>query len=229
MFPYLGLQDHFTFPGPDEVDPSGIVAAGGNLSPGMLLSAYRQGIFPWFNPGEDILWWNPDPRFVLFPEDLHVSKSMERLLRRETYRIRFDTSFAEVISACAEQYRPDQGGTWITEEMQKAYIELHNLGFAHSAEAWEGEQLVGGLYGVSLGALFCGESMFFRRPNASKAAFITLVRELVSRGVELIDSQLYTPHLESLGAVEIPRQEYLRRLEELLKKPDLPCNWSSWL
>ncbi len=229
MFPYLSSQDYFTFPDPEEADPSGLLAAGGNLSPGMLLSAYRQGVFPWFNPGEEILWWNPDPRFVLFPEDLHVSKSMLRLLRRETYRISFDTSFAEVIASCAEQYRPDQGGTWITGEMQKAYIELHQLGYAHSAEAWEGDTLVGGLYGVSLGGIFCGESMFFRRPNASKAAFITLIEHLRSRGVELIDSQIHTPHLESLGAIEIPRQEYLRLLNLLLRKTDLSGSWSGWI
>ena len=230
MFPYLTLQDHFTFPDPKQTDSSGILAAGGNLSPGMLLSAYRQGVFPWFNPGEEILWWCPDPRFVLFPQELHISKSMGKLLSRQIYSITFDHAFAEVIRGCAERPRPGQDGTWITDEMLSAYIELNRLGYAHSVEARDREgHLAGGLYGVCIGGLFCGESMYSLKPNASKAAFVTLVQELTRRGVELIDSQVHTGHLETLGAKEISRKEYLNMLDSLLQKPDLQGSWAGWV
>ena len=228
MFPYLKINDSFQFPDPDDADPSGILASGGNLSPGMLISAYRQGIFPWFSPEEPILWWSPDPRFVLYPDELHVSRRMRRVLRKGSFSITFDRAFAEVIKQCAAKYRPGQEGTWITPGMRNAYNELHRLGIAHSAEAWEGDRLVGGLYGLSLGGMFFGESMFTHVPNASKAAFITLTRAMVSRGICLIDSQVYTSHLETLGAREIPRAEYLLELQELLLLPDLTGSWSSW-
>jgi leucyl/phenylalanyl-tRNA---protein transferase len=228
MFPYLELNDSFQFPDPEEADEYGILASGGNLSPGMLVSAYRQGIFPWFSRGEPVLWWSPDPRFVLYPEELHVSKSMRRVLKRNIFSVTFDTAFEEVISRCASKYRPGQGGTWITGGMQASYIELHRLGIAHSAEAWLDGRLAGGLYGLSFGGLFCGESMFSDVPNASKAAFITLVEQLALRGVGLIDSQVFTPHLATLGAKDIPRTRYIHEMKELLLLPGPEAPWSDW-
>lgn len=228
MFPYLNLEDRFQFPDPEEADATGILASGGNLSPGMLYSAYRQGIFPWFNRDEPILWWSPDPRCVLYPSDLHVSQSMRRLLRKQSYSITYDQAFAQVIARCAAIHRPGQHGTWITSAMQSAYGELHRAGIAHSVEAWAGDSLAGGLYGIAVGAVFCGESMFAERPNASKAAFITLVGDLVDHGYELIDCQIYNPHLASLGAVEIPRRRYLSQLRELLRRPEESGAWSEW-
>jgi leucyl/phenylalanyl-tRNA---protein transferase len=228
MFPYLDLEDRFQFPDPEEADTTGILASGGNLSPGMLLSAYGQGIFPWFNRDEPILWWSPDPRFVLYPGELHISKSMRRLLKKNTYAITYDQEFEAVIGRCAAISRPGQRGTWITSAMRDAYTALHLAGIAHSVEAWAGERLVGGLYGIGLGGVFCGESMFADYPNASKAAFITLVGDLVRHDYQLIDCQVHTPHLESLGAVEIPRSDYLGRLQELIRQPECSTSWSSW-
>jgi leucyl/phenylalanyl-tRNA--protein transferase len=228
MFPYLELNDSFQFPDPEEADEYGILASGGNLSPGMLLSAYRQGIFPWFNRHEPILWWSPDPRCVLYPEELHVSKSMRRELRKGTFTVTFDTAFDEVIGECAAKYRPGQGGTWITADMREAYSQLHRHGVAHSAEAWFDGSLAGGLYGLSLGGLFCGESMFSHRANASKAAFITLVGELAARGTRLIDCQVYNPHLATLGAKDIPRSRYLREMKVLLELPGPGASWTDW-
>jgi len=228
MFPYLSVNDSFQFPDPREAEPPGIVASGGNLSPGMLVSAYRQGIFPWFNEEDPILWWSPDPRFVLYPDRLHVSKSMRRVLKRGLFRITFDTAFDQVISECAARERPGQDGTWITEEMRDAYSVLHRLGIAHSVEAWQEERLVGGLYGLSLGKIFFGESMFTHSANASKTAFIVLVRALSAHGVGLIDCQVYTHHLSTLGAEDIPRSRYLAELNSLLEEPGLPESWSHW-
>jgi leucyl/phenylalanyl-tRNA--protein transferase len=207
----------FPFPPPSSADPRGILCTGGNLSPGLLLSAYEQGIFPWYNEDEPILWWSPDPRFVLFPEELHVSQTMRKLLRREDFELCLDRDFPSVIRACASSPRPGQDGTWIGPEMIEAYIELHRLGYAHSAEARRGGELVGGLYGVSIGSVFFGESMFSRADDASKAAFIPLVWRLCEEGFTLIDSQVYTDHLAGLGAREIPRIEYLRLLAERLE------------
>jgi leucyl/phenylalanyl-tRNA--protein transferase len=223
-FPYLAPDMYFSFPDPAKA-PGGFIAAGGNLSPGMLVSAYLQGLFPWFNEGEPILWHSPDPRFVLFPEKLHVSQSMRKVLRQGVFEIRFDTDFPRVIRSCAETRRKGQRGTWITRDMIAAYSELHRLGFAHSAEAWQNGELAGGCYGVFLdslrrpldlgsvsGGVFFGESMFARKTNASKAAFITLARHLFDRGVAFIDCQVHTDHLASLGGEEISRQDYLRML-----------------
>lgn len=201
------------------------MAIGGDLSINRLLLAYRSGIFPWYSPGEPILWWSPDPRFVLFPERLQVSKSMRQLLRRNAFEISFDRAFAEVIARCSSAPRPGQSGTWITTEMQAAYIRLHKAGFAHSAEAWQNGVLVGGLYGISLGRIFFGESMFSEVSNASKAAFITLVQWLLARNFQLIDSQVYTEHLASLGAEELPRSEYLSLLQQGLSAETLPGPW----
>lgn len=229
-FPYLGESDRFRFPPPEKATAEGIVAAGGNLSPGMLLSAYSQGIFPWFSEHDPILWWSPDPRFVLFPEKLHVSKSMRRFLKKTDLQFTVDTAFPEVLEACAAAPRDGQEGTWITADMQEAYTTLHEMGYAHSVEAWQPEgRLAGGLYGVSLGNIFFGESMFARVSNASKAAFIVFVRDLEKRGFRLIDSQIYTRHLESLGGEDISRDRYLELLREGLEYPTLKGSWQPLL
>lgn len=190
----------------------GIGASGGNLSPGMLLSAYEQGYFPWYSAGDPLLWWSPDPRFVLFPEKLHVSSSMKKVLRRGDFEIRFDSAFPAVIRSCSEIERPGQDGTWIVDDMIGAYCALHALGWVHSAEAYRDGALVGGCYGMRLGNAFFGESMFARAPNASKAAFITLALTLFSDGVRFIDCQVPTGHLGSLGAEEVPRRSFIRAL-----------------
>jgi leucyl/phenylalanyl-tRNA--protein transferase len=195
-------------------EPDGLLAVGGDLAPERILSAYRQGIFPWFSPGQPILWWSPDPRAVLLPEKLKVSRSLRKTINKGSFRVTFDTAFEQVIRACAATPRRGQPGTWITEEMQQAYIHLHRMGHAHSAESWSGDELVGGLYGLRLGRVFYGESMFSRRTDASKVAFVHLVRKLQEEGVVLIDCQVTTDHLLSLGAEEIPR----RRFVELLRQ-----------
>ena len=199
--------------------PPGLLAAGGDLAPQMLLAAYRQGVFPWYSPGQPILWWSPDPRMVLFPAELKVSRSLRRRLARQDYEIRWDTAFREVMEACAAP-RPGQEGTWINAAMVDAYVRLFELGRAHSVETWMGGELVGGLYGVSIGCAFFGESMFSRVSDASKLAFVHLVRRLEAAGVGLIDCQMSTRHLASLGAREISRSEFTRRLAELV---DLNC------
>ena len=228
-FPYLDEDQDFPFPDPAEADSGGILCTGGNLSPGLLLSAYRRGIFPWFSEGDPLLWWSPDPRFVLFPGELHVSDTMRKILRHRLgpsidegarYELRLDQDFPAVIRACSETPRAGQDGTWITEDMIAAYIELHALGYAHSIEARREGRLVGGLYGVSLGAIFFGESMFSLEDDASKVAFIPLVWRLREEGFTLVDSQVYTDHLAGLGAREIPRVEYLSLLTERLSGRD---------
>lgn len=207
-------SDPTQFPEPHYAleDPDGLLAVGGDLSPERLLSAYRQGIFPWYNSGQPILWWSPNPRAVLFPERLRVSRSLRKTLRKRRFEVTLDTAFADVIEACSEP-RPDQDGTWITEEMKQAYIRLHEIGFAHSAECWEQGRLVGGLYGVSLGRVFFGESMFARRSDASKVAFVHLVEQLKAWDFLLIDCQVHTAHLASLGAEDIARERFLALLE----------------
>lgn len=194
-------------------EPDGLLAVGGDLTPERILNAYRHGIFPWFSPGQPILWWSPDPRAVLFPHQFKVARSLRKTINKGSFHVRFDTAFAQVIRACADTPRRGQPGTWITPEMQQAYIRLHQLGYAHSAESWQGEELVGGLYGIRLGRVFYGESMFSRKTDASKVAFVHLVRKLQDEGVVLIDCQVTTDHLLSLGAEEIPR----RRFVELLR------------
>lgn len=210
--PLFQLTDIPLFPPPELAEPEGLLAIGGDLSPPRLLLAYSMGIFPWFNDGDPILWWSPDPRCIIEPDGVQVSRSLGKVLRRGTFRVTFDRSFREVISACAEVRRGGGEGTWITAEMIEAFCRLHELGYAHSVECWRGEVLAGGLYGVSLGRCFFGESMFHRETDASKVAFVTLVHRLREMEFELIDGQLPTPHLESLGARNIPRPEFLRRL-----------------
>ena len=197
------------------VEPNGLLAAGGDLSPGRLVDAYRHGIFPWFNRGQPILWWSPDPRTVLFPNELKVSRSLAKAMRNRSYEIRADTSFRSVMQACA-QPRPSQDGTWISDEMIAAYCALHEKGLAHSVETWIDGELAGGLYGVAFGRMFFGESMFTRAPDASKIAFVHLVRQLERWNFGMIDCQVHTDHLASLGARAIARMDFVRKLQELI-------------
>jgi leucyl/phenylalanyl-tRNA--protein transferase len=206
-------------------DPNGLLAAGGELSSERLLEAYRRGIFPWFSEGDPILWWSPDPRMVLFPEELRISRSLAKTLRNRRYEVRFDSAFDEVIAGCAGP-RSREAGTWITDEMIAAYRALHALGWAHSAETWIDGALAGGLYGVAVGQVFFGESMFSRSADASKIALVALVAHLKSADFRLIDCQMRTQHLESLGAREIPRRRFSRLLEELIHYPRSPGSWS---
>ncbi|WP_397377431.1 leucyl/phenylalanyl-tRNA--protein transferase [Pseudomonas sp.] len=199
-------------------DPNGLLAAGGDLTPDRLIQAYRHGCFPWFQDGQPILWWSPDPRTVLLPSELHVSRSLSKVMRQERYRVSFDQCFTEVIRACAAP-RSYAAETWITTPMQDAYLELHRRGIAHSVEVWRGPELVGGLYGLAMGQLFFGESMFSRADNASKVGFATLVERLRAWGFVLIDCQMPTEHLISLGARSIPRTEFAQYLKNHLDQP----------
>jgi leucyl/phenylalanyl-tRNA--protein transferase len=203
------LTDKIAFPPVSETSPEGILAIGGDLQPERLLLAYKSGIFPWYGEDEPIIWWSPDPRMVLFPDELKVSKSMRQLLRRQPFTVTYNTAFEQVIQACAIIRRPGQDDTWITTEMEAAYIELFNMGYITSVEVWRDEKLVGGAYGVNLGRVFCGESMFAYESNASKFGFIHLVRKIQAEGCQIIDCQMHTNHLESLGAYEIPRELFL--------------------
>ncbi|ELY7392427.1 leucyl/phenylalanyl-tRNA--protein transferase [Cronobacter universalis] len=206
------------FPSPEGAlrEPNGLLALGGDLSPARLMMAYQQGIFPWFSPGDPILWWSPDPRAVIWPERLHISRSMRRFHRRSPYRVTLNHAFNAVIQGCASD-RDD--GTWITNDVVIAWQRLHELGHAHSVEVWQDDTLVGGMYGVAQGALFCGESMFSRRENASKTALLVFCDYFLAQGGRLIDCQVLNPHTASLGAVEIPRRDYLQRLAELRPLP----------
>ena len=210
---------HFIFPNPSEADDEGLLAYGGDLSVNRLLCAYSQGIFPWFNDDDPILWWSPNPRFVLYIDDLHIPKSLKKIIKKNRFEIRFDTSFVKVMIECANANRPDQDGTWITPDMIEAYSDLHKQGFAHSFEAWLDGELVGGGYGVAIGDIFCGESMFTKVNDASKVAFVALVDRLKQNGFRLIDSQIYTEHLERFGAKHITRDEYLNLVKQSLNNP----------
>lgn len=203
------------FPPVENANPDGLLAMGGDLSVERLLDAYNHGIFPWYDSSEPILWWSPDPRMVLFPENLRVSKSMKKLLKKEAFQVTFNQDFTAVIAQCALIKRDGQNGTWITQEIKEAYLKLHHLGVVQSVEVWQNEKLVGGLYGIYLieKKIFCGESMFAKVSNASKYGFITYVKKLKGEGVKLIDCQIFTPHLASLGASEIPRKEFLDYLK----------------
>ena len=217
------MQD-WVFPDPREADPEGLLAFGGDLRPERLLSAYARGIFPWYE-SEPILWFSPDPRMVLVPRDLRISRSLQKTMRQDRYRVGFDTAFERVIRACAEISRPGQEGTWITPEMIDAYVALHHLGFAHSTEAWQGDELVGGAYGVALGSVFFGESMFATENDASKVAFAALVQQLDAWGFRVIDCQVSTPHLASFGASEWPRDDFLDLLVTALGAPTRRGAW----
>jgi len=207
--------------------PDGVLCTGGNLSPGMLLSAYRQGVFPWFNDEDPIVWWSPDPRFVLIPDELHASATMRKIIKKRRFELKLDTAFGQVIGSCSAAPRPGQNGTWITGDMVEGYLRLHELGYAHSVEAWMGDRLVGGLYGISLGSAFFGESMFSLEPDASKAAFIPFVWALAEAGFTLVDSQVRTAHVESLGGRSVPREGYLSLLHAALGSPTLKGDWSA--
>jgi len=205
--------------------PNGLLCAGGDLAPERLVEAYRHGIFPWFSEGDPILWWSPDPRMVLFPDELKVSRSLGKRVDRGTYETRVDTAFREVIEACAGP-REGQSGTWIVPEMVEAYVRLHELGFAHSVESWREGRLEGGLYGVALGRVFFGESMFARAPDASKVALVKLVERLRRDGCRAIDCQQATPHLASLGAREISRKAFAQLLKESIQYPPSGSRWA---
>lgn len=207
------LTKDLFFPPVSEADEEGILAIGGDLSPERLELAYKSGIFPWFNPGEPILWWSPDPRMVLFLDELIVSKSMRNILNRNIFKVTFNKNFRDVISNCQKIKRDGQNGTWISNEMIDAYCALNEKGIAKSIEVWQDEVLVGGLYGIDLGNIFCGESMFSKVSNASKAAFIALVEYLRKYNYKLLDCQVYNPHLESLGCVEIDREAFISILK----------------
>jgi len=223
--PWLNA-DNFEFPEPDSAlqEPNGLLAAGGSLEPERLLEAYCKGIFPWYEEDQPILWWTPDPRMVLYPDELHISRSLARTLKKHSCRISSDEAFRDVLMACAGE-RANSSGTWITREMIEAYCELHALGIAHSVEVWEDKVLVGGLYGLAIGTVFFGESMFSIRDNASKIAFVTLVKKLKTLGYTLIDCQVSSSFLASFGAREIPRRDFMNQLP---KSPDYSRNQAHW-
>jgi leucyl/phenylalanyl-tRNA--protein transferase len=227
MIPWL--EAHDPFPPPSAARADGLLAASRDLTPTRLLDAYRRGIFPWFCAGDPVLWWTPNPRTVLFPEEFRLSRSLSRTLRRGNFRVRLDTAFSQVIDACANTPRPGQDGTWITASIRSAYSALHQAGWAHSVETWradaDGETLIGGLYGVAIGGMFYGESMFAHCADASKIAFAHLIRYLRQYEFGLLDCQAPTKHLFSLGAREIPRAEFLRHLALLTAKPTAPGLW----
>lgn len=220
------LDERLVFPRPDLAEDNGLLAVGGDLRPERLLLAYSSGIFPWPHEGLPLLWFSPDPRMVLLPEDLIINRTLRKVMNRGTYEVRFDTAFRKVMVGCAKVPRPGQQGTWITPAMLKAYVDLHERGIAHSIEAWQGDELAGGLYGISLGGAFFGESMFTRAPDASKVAFATLVRWLPSVGINLVDCQVYTDHLDRFGATEWPRPKFLAALEEAMKQPTHKGPWT---
>lgn len=207
-------NEQLYFPPVEDADENGLLAIGGDLTPARLILAYRSGIFPWFNEADPICWWSPDPRFVLYPSQLKISKSMQQVVKKQTFQFSSNKAFKAVIQACSTTPRNGQNGTWITKEMQDAYLHMHQLGYAHSAEAWLNDELVGGLYGIRLGNVFFGESMFSHVSNASKFAFIQYVQQLQIENVQLIDCQVHTHHLESLGAAMIPRKTFMQHLHQ---------------
>jgi leucyl/phenylalanyl-tRNA---protein transferase len=223
--PIYRLVDEPIFPPPDYADPSGLLAVGGDLSNERLLEAYRLGIFPWYSEDQPILWWSPDPRLILELRDFKISRSLRKTLKKGVFQVTFDHAFEAVIRACALVPREAQNGTWITDEMREAYVNLHGLGYAHSVESWFEGKLAGGLYGVSLGKCFFGESMFHLKTDASKVALATLVEKLKSWDFHFIDSQMTTEHMLRLGAKELPRRIFLRRLQSALRYPTKRWRW----
>jgi leucyl/phenylalanyl-tRNA---protein transferase len=223
--PVYALDDKIIFPDPRLARGDGLLAVGGDLSAERLLQAYSRGIFPWYSDGDPILWWSPDPRMVLYTEKFKVSKSLAQVLRNKNYEVRFDTAFEDVIEQCSKVPRFGQGGTWITKEMKKAYIDLHRRGFAHSVETFIYGKLAGGLYGVSLGKAFFGESMFYVEKDASKIALYFLIEKLKEWEFHFIDAQVETAHLKRLGAENITKEEFLTMLKEALQYPTIKNNW----
>lgn len=215
MCPVVALNHELWFPPQEWAEPDGLLAVGGDLSPERLILAYKSGIFPWFEYEKMVFWYSTNPRLVLYPDQLKISKSMKQVLKKQQFKVTFDSEFERVIRACSEQPRADQEGTWINDNFMESYIKLHSMGYAHSVEVWdEEEELVGGLYGIALGKVFSGESMFARKNNASKVGFITLVQHLAAQNLGFIDCQSSTAHLLSLGATEIPRYIFLKQLKE---------------
>ena len=223
--PVFELTDEIVFPPPELAEENGLLAIGGDLSESRILLAYSMGIFPWYSKEDPLLWWSPDPRLVLFPNELKLSRSLRQTINKETFRVTLDTAFGQVIRACAEVHNNEKGGTWITEEMIESYTALHRSGYVHSIECWLGDELAGGLYGVSLGSAFFGESMFAKESNSSKVAFAALIRQLTKWNFDLIDCQVTTPHLISLGAREIPRSAFMYLLKNALTKPTIRGKW----
>jgi len=223
MIPWLGDQPDFPPISRALRNPNGLLAAGGALTPDWLLAAYRRGIFPWFNDGEPILWWSPDPRMVVFPDRIRITRSLRKTLRNARYEVRLDSAFATVIRACAQTR--EATGTWITDAIQDAYIRMHELGYAHSVETWVDGELVGGLYGMAVGRAFYGESMFSRRTDASKIAFVHLARFLEQQDFGVLDCQMTTHHLASLGGREIPREDFVKLLDTLTHDGPAPARW----
>jgi leucyl/phenylalanyl-tRNA--protein transferase len=222
------LDANGDFPLVSTAGPEGLLAMNGDLSPRRLLRAYSRGIFPWYGDEEPILWWSPDPRFVLFPAEIHAPRSLKKIINKETFKLTFDHAFSEVIQGCARP-RPDQDGTWITAEMLQAYVRLHRLGYAHSLEAWHNNKLAGGLYGIALGRCFFAESMFHIEANASKVVFFALARASIKMGFILIDCQIYSPHLAEWGARQIPRRQYLELLRKTLACKTIRGSWEKLL
>ena len=233
MIPWLEPDDPFPRLDAALRQPNGLLAAGADLSPERLLAAYRRGIFPWYSDGEPILWWSPDPRMVMFPAELKISRSLAKALRNRRHEIRYDSAFEAVMHGCATRGADQsagaagEGATWITDAMRAAYLQLHELGYAHSVETWIAGELAGGLYGVAIGRMFYGESMFTRARDASKMAMAHLVRRLERQGCGMIDCQMHTAHLASLGARAIPREEFSQRLQELVDYPATPMKWNA--
>ena len=227
MIPWLDSDT--PFPPLDRAlsEPNGLLAAGADLSAERLIDAYRHGIYPWYSEGQPLLWWSPDPRMVLYVSEFRISRSLGKRIKRREFDVRIDTAFDQVIDACASVPRDQQRGTWITGAMGLAYRRLHTLGYAHSVEAWRGHELAGGLYGLALGGVFFGESMFTRAPDASKVSLAALVALLQQRGVTLIDCQQETEHLASMGARPIPRRKFARHLDELIHSNAAPAGWSA--
>ena len=219
-------QKYYGFPDPNQAERDGLIAFGGDLCPERILSAYSQGIFPWYSPGDPILWWSPDPRFILFPQKFHISKSLSKIIRKSNYTITMDQAFKSVLQECAVIREESGCGTWITSNMIRAYSKLYEMGFAHSVETWMDGQLAGGLYGISLGRMFAGESMFFRKSNASKLALVALVSFARSYKFDFIDCQVDTSHLKTFGAENIPRNKFLQLLNKTLRHKHLQGRWT---
>ena len=222
------LPRTYTFPPLEAASPEGLLAVGGDLNPDRLLSAYRQGVFPWFSDGQPILWWSPDPRAILYPADLHISRSLRKSLRTQGFAVTADRAFDDVIQRCAES-RNAREGTWITSGMQEAYCTLHRMGYAHSVETWQNDQLVGGLYGLAIGKAFFGESMFSQITDASKTALVALSVSLTASGYHFIDCQVVSEHLNSLGAKAVPRYRFSSELKQAVETPvnETPWNWTT--
>ena len=224
--PIYRLSNKIIFPPPHLAEDDGLLAVGGDLSEARLLLAYSMGIFPWYSKGDPLLWWSPDPRLVLLPEDLKISRSLSQTIKKGIFKITLDTAFGPVIRNCADIHRHADGDTWITDEMINAYINLHHSGYAHSVESWFEGQLAGGLYGISIGSAFFGESMFAKKSSASKAAFVALVHQLIKWNFTLVDCQTTTAHLKSFGAQEIPRSDFMIMLKSALKAPTKKGKWT---